>query len=85
MKNKWCWVVAVAGTPGVRALLFHALHAGGTPSGYRCQTRMGALDFSACPVNTAETLQRTSALAIEGIGTKKKIALLGSTVRKGQK
>lgn len=39
------------------------------------------LDFSASPVNTKETLKRTTDLSLEGIGKKSKIALLGSTVR----
>lgn len=47
----------------------------------RNPTRMAALDFSASPVNTAETLKRTSDLSLEGMRNKKKIALLGSTVR----
>lgn len=38
------------------------------------------LDFSACPVNSRESLQRTTDLSLEGIGAKK-VALLGSTVR----
>lgn len=38
---------------------------------------------AASPVNTVETLQRTSELAIEGIGKTKKLALLGSTVGDG--
>lgn len=56
------------------------VHMASTLSPMALQTRMTALDFSATPVNTAETLQRTSTLAIEGAG-KKKLALLGSTVR----
>lgn len=42
---------------------------------------MRGLDFSASPVNTAETLQRTTALSLEGAWQKKKLAVLGSTVR----
>ena len=38
------------------------------------------LDFSACPVNSRESLQRTTDLSLEGIGARK-VALLGSTVR----
>lgn len=39
------------------------------------------LDFSACPVNSRESLQRTTDLSLEGIGARK-VALLGSTVRR---
>ncbi|CAM9542791.1 unnamed protein product [Ectocarpus sp. 6 AP-2014] len=45
----------------------------------RSNMRMAALDFSASPVNTRETFQRTMDLALEETGAKKKIALLGST------
>ncbi|CAM9380966.1 unnamed protein product [Choristocarpus tenellus] len=40
---------------------------------------MAALDFSASPVNTAETLSRTTAASLDQEPMKKRIALLGST------
>lgn len=69
----------VLGTPGVGAFMSPSIHV--AASTCRHPTRMAALDFSASPVNTAESLKRTSELSLEGMGNKKKIALLGSTVR----
>ncbi|CAM9835958.1 unnamed protein product, partial [Chrysoparadoxa australica] len=40
---------------------------------------MAALEYSAAPVNRAETLTRTTDLALEGSALKRKLALLGST------
>ncbi|CAM9229616.1 unnamed protein product [Discosporangium mesarthrocarpum] len=42
-------------------------------------TRMSALDFSASPVNTPESLARTSSALLDQGPTRKRVALLGST------
>ena len=69
-------VLVALGSPGVGAFLI-------SPTTGCCygNTRMAALDFSASPVNSAETLKRTTDLSLAGAGSKKKLALLGSTVR----
>lgn len=81
---KICQLTAIAlATSGVGAFLSPAIHVGGKASSCRCNVRMAQLDFSASPVNTAETLQRTTELSLEASGKKKKkLALLGSTVRR---
>lgn len=85
---KLCSLLCVLlGTSSVKAFLPPGLHTVlGTSSGFRQRalSRKGQAEMrcgkAASPVNTAETLQRTSELAIEGIGNAKKLALLGSTV-----
>lgn len=75
-------VVATLSCSSVGAFLPPPVHVAGVRSRCGCShTRMAALDFSACPVNTPETLKRTTDLSLVGMGTKKKLALLGSTVR----
>lgn len=81
--NAYQLVLVVFGTPFVGAFLSPPVHVSGAPPGYRCSTHMAALDFSASPVNTAETLQRTTNISLQGTGQKKKLALLGSTVSPG--
>lgn len=53
----------------------------GVTSSCKYHTYMSGLESSASPVNTAASLQRTTELSLGGEGMKKKIALLGSTVR----
>lgn len=74
-------VLIALGTPGVSAFFVRPAHALRTNPGSCGYTRMAALDFSASPVNSAETLKRTTDLSLAGAGSKKKLALLGSTVR----
>lgn len=75
-------LLLACGIPGVRAFLSPTIHvASARYSGTNMRTSMAALDFSACPVNTAEALQRTTDLSVEGMQAKTKLALLGSTVR----
>lgn len=75
-------VLVALGSPGVGAFFSSPTNVLSTNSGCRHgSTRMAALDFSASPVNTAETLKRTTDLSLAGAGSKKKLALLGSTVR----
>lgn len=75
-------VLVALGSPGVGAFFIPPINVLSTNSGCRHgSTRMAALDFSASPVNTAETLKRTTDLSLAGAGSKKKLALLGSTVR----
>lgn len=77
----------ILGTQSVRAFLPPGLHTGLAASsafGQPALSRKGKAEMqcgnAASPVNSAETLQRTSDLAIQGIGKTKKLALLGSTV-----
>eukprot|EP00904_Undaria_pinnatifida_P004637 jgi/Undpi1/14174/HiC_scaffold_9.g03824.m1 len=72
-------VLIALGTPGVSAFFVRPAHALRTNPGSCGYTRMAALDFSASPVNSAETLKRTTDLSLAGAGSKKKLALLGST------
>lgn len=55
-------------------------HLGGEYGRSRSSKMHMNLDFSACPVNSRESLQRTTDLSLEGVGARK-VALLGSTVR----
>lgn len=72
------------GAPGVGAFVTSTAYVARGHPGCGCGNMRMALDFSASPVNSAETLQRTTDLSLGGKGTKKKVALLGSTVRAHQ-
>lgn len=72
------------GAPGVGAFVTPTTYVAGGHPCCGCGNMRMALDFSASPVNSAETLQRTTDLSLGGKGTKKKVALLGSTVRAHQ-
>jgi len=83
-------VFVALGTPGVGAFLAPSIHGSscgcsnmriGDGHGRQRRQPTMRLEFSASPVNTKETLTRTTDLSLEGIGKKRKIALLGSTVR----
>lgn len=75
-------VLVALGSPGVAGFFVSPANVLSTnPGCCHGSTRMAALDFSASPVNSAETLKRTTDLSLAGAGAKKKLALLGSTVR----